>query len=153
MTERELKQLRYLETEISLLQQEYDNLVSKFSEVTDAVSGSEQDYPYLKRTITIRGLPFGLSAAERDICRPQLTELAQLLARYKRAYIALRYSLTEQIAEIPDSEMRVILTLRYIEGYTWPNVAAKIGGAATGDTVRMQCKRFLKTCSQCSESR
>ncbi len=150
MTERDLKQQRYLETEINLLQQEYDGLAAKLFEVTDAVSGSEPEYPYLKRTITIKGLPFDLSDAELAICKPELAALAAQLAQYKQACIALRRGLTEQIARIPDSEMRLILTLRYIEGYTWSSVAAKIGGAATEESVKKYCQRFLKKLSPMS---
>lgn len=153
MTEQDLKQLRYLETEINLLQQEYDGLAKMLSEVTDTVSGSEPNYPYLKRAITIKGLPFELSDAELAACRPQLAALAEQIAQYKQTYIALRHSLTEQIAGIPDSELRLILSLRFLEVLPWKSVAARIGGNATEESVKKCYQRFLKSRPQCPESR
>ena len=47
------------------------------------------------------------------------------------------------IASIEDSQMRQIMTLRYVYGYTWQRVAMDIGGGNTGDSVRKAHDRFL----------
>lgn len=52
--------------------------------------------------------------------------------------------LTRYIAEIDDSLVRQIMTLKYVELRSWPEVAAEIGGGNTEDSVRKKTERYLK---------
>lgn len=43
-----------------------------------------------------------------------------------------------------DAQMRMILSLRFVNGLTWRQVAHSIGGGNTEDSVRKACQRFLQ---------
>lgn len=45
---------------------------------------------------------------------------------------------------VDDRQMRQILTLRYLDGLTWWEVADRIGGGNTADGVRMAHVRYLQ---------
>ena len=50
----------------------------------------------------------------------------------------------EFIASIEDSRVRRIINLRFVEGLSWNQVADKIGGGNTDDSVRKVYERFMK---------
>lgn len=52
--------------------------------------------------------------------------------------------LNRYIESVEDSEMRMILSLRYVNGLNWNQVAASISLYATEDSVRKAHDRFLK---------
>ena len=47
------------------------------------------------------------------------------------------------INTVDDSKMRMILSLRYINGLSWLQIAFSIGDGNTSDSVRIAHKRFL----------
>jgi len=49
----------------------------------------------------------------------------------------------QAILQCPDLHMRRILCLRYLDGLAWEEVAARIGGGNTEDSVRKAAQRFL----------
>ena len=57
--------------------------------------------------------------------------------------IDLVEEIEEYINTIDDSLTRQILSLRYVNGLTWEQVAASIGGGNTADSVRKVAERFL----------
>lgn len=139
MTKKELMQLRYLNKEIELLKQQIDKLEHEMETVvvSDTVIGSNPEFPYQKRTFKIEGV--GIGYYEK-----QLKRLRNKLRRRMEELMETRGELEEYIATIPDSLIRQILTLRYINGLSWQQVAAHIGGGNTADSVRMMHNRFLK---------
>ena len=48
-----------------------------------------------------------------------------------------------EIYAVKDSQVRLILFLRYVDGMSWRNIAARVGGGNTSDSVRMIHNRFL----------
>ena len=48
------------------------------------------------------------------------------------------------IENVDDAQMRMILSLRFVNGLTWRQVAHSIGGGNTEDSVRKACQRFLQ---------
>lgn len=144
MAQNMFKQLRYLESEISLLEKQYESLQSNLCLVADTVTGSSQEFPFLKRTITIEGIPVPLSEQDISQTRPYLKELSVTLARRKEEYFHLFRKLQSCLQSVPDSELRQIIQMRFLEGLPWKSVAAKIGGNATEDNVRKRCVRYLK---------
>ena len=48
------------------------------------------------------------------------------------------------LTTITDSRMRRIINLRFIDGLSWNNVADKIGGGNTEDSIRMAFNRFME---------
>ena len=48
-----------------------------------------------------------------------------------------------EIYAVKDSQVRLILLMRYVDGMSWRNIAARVGGGNTSDSVRMIHNRFL----------
>lgn len=73
--------------------------------------------------------------------------------RFYRHYLiraeAERDEIEAFIASVGDSQMRQIIRLRFVEGLSWQAVADVVGGSE--NSVRMQCQRYVKNCSTCSE--
>lgn len=107
-----------------------------YDTVSDTVRGSEQDYPYIERVFTITGL-------DQAGHNAKLKRLKRRLERRKEDLQDKRLEIDEFIGEIDDSLTRQIITLRYVNGLTWGQVAAHIGGGNTADGVRKQCHRYL----------
>ena len=133
MNKNQLRQLRHLKSEIRLLKQQIDNLESEI--VTDRVRGSDVEHPYIERTYIIRGLAYD---------RRKIKRLKEKLQRRVDDLIDLVVEINEYIETIDDSLLRQIITLRHVNGLTWDQVAASIGGGNTADGVRMIHDRFLK---------
>lgn len=53
--------------------------------------------------------------------------------------------LNRYIAEVADSLTRQIMSLRYVNGFNWTQVAMHIGGGNTPDGVRKRHDRFLES--------
>lgn len=54
-----------------------------------------------------------------------------------------RNRLERYIADLPDSLLRMIFALRFINGLTWAQVSEHIGMHTTEDSVKKQCYRYL----------
>jgi len=133
MNKNQLRQLRHLKSEIRLLKQQIDNLESEI--VTDRVRGSDVEHPYIEKTYIIRGLAYD---------RRKIKRLKEKLQRRVDDLIDLVVEINEYIETIDDSLIRQIITLRYVNGLTWDQVAAHIGGGNTADSLRKMHDRFLK---------
>lgn len=128
MTKKELSQLYWLNREI-------EEEKRKLAELTAAASGGVQN---------ITGLPHVgggdktgnlaiLIAEQRDLIE---LKVKQSVIEYNR--------LNRYIASVEDAQMRMILSLRYVNGLSWQQVADGIGGNNTADGVRKSHDRFLK---------
>lgn len=53
--------------------------------------------------------------------------------------------LERYIAGIPDSRTRMIMSFRFVDGFSWGKVASKVGGGNTADTVRKICSRYINS--------
>jgi hypothetical protein len=76
----------------------------------------------------------------------EIADLRDLLDSKLKKCIYEFNRLNNYIQSIEDSEMRMILTLRYINGMCWEQVAAGISPYASGDSVRKAHDRFLSRC-------
>lgn len=134
MTEKELEQLYFLHKEISLLKDQINTLEPRV--VTDKVSGSSYEFPYTLHNITITGLD------EKEYSR-KLRRLERKLRLRLDELMNLVDEINEYISSQEDSEIRQILSLRYINGLTWHQVAKHLG-YADESVPRKRCNRFLK---------
>ena len=125
-----LDQLRHLNREIEILQEHIHKAETVV--VTDVVVGSDVEYPYLKRSITIAGT--------ND---KRIKQLKRRLTRKLNELITAKEEMLEYISTVEDSEMRQILILRYTEGLTWPQVARRMGRQGDGSTERKKHDRYL----------
>ena len=135
MTKQQLRQFRFLKNEIKILQEQIDNL--KVGIVADVVEGSESEFPFTKRRFVITGID--CKEYERKSKR-----LQRMLQRRIDDLMDLLEEITEYIESIDDSLLRQIIYLRHVNGLTWDQVAASIGGGNTGESVRKMHDRFLE---------
>jgi hypothetical protein len=106
------------------------------------------------------GMPHGSSGGNKlESEAIELVDLRNAIARKKalRSECAMtihaqeilclteRNRLERYIASVPDSLTRQIMALRFINGLSWWQVAYSIGGNNTGDSVRMNVKRYLQS--------
>lgn len=54
------------------------------------------------------------------------------------------------IEGIEDEYTQKIIYWHYIQGYTWDNVSAKLGGYASADCVKITAHRYIKSSVACS---
>lgn len=128
VSKKELSQLYYLSREI-----EQDR--KRLEELEAAAQGSTQQ---------ITGMP--RAAGFSDKVGKYVAEIADLRGmieqKVQRCWHELK-RLNRYIASVEDSQMRQILTLRYINHMTWQQVASAMGNYNTADNLRMQHNKFL----------
>ncbi|APF26675.1 rNA polymerase, sigma-24 subunit, ECF subfamily [Clostridium sporogenes] len=134
MNKEELKQLRYVKSEIESIKKQLSDL--DYTVATDKVKGSSSHFPYVQRSFTITGVDFLEYNRKAERLRRKLNKRIKEL-------IDLVEKTNEFIEDIDDSLIRQVISLRYINGLTWEDVANNIGGNNTSDSVRMLCNRFL----------
>jgi len=135
MDKKQLKQLRYLKKEIDMLKNQIENM--DYIITTDSASGSNPDFPYEPRRFRIEGIDY-------DDYNRKISKLKKQLQRRIDKLLNLMKETNEYINNIDDSLIRQIISLKYVDGLTWEQVAASIGGGNTPDSVRKMCNRFLE---------
>ena len=127
MTKERLSQLIWLKLEI----EELSNRVRK---IENALSG---------RTSRIDSMPWlgGAKDLVGDLI-PELGALTDKLLESRKRAMAEFSVLQTFIDQIDDSQVRLIFTMRYLDGYSWHQVAWRLGGN-TADSVRMVHNRYL----------
>ena len=129
MTKKELSQLYYLNREI----EEQQRRLAELETVATSC------------TATITGLP--RTSGMADKIAKYAIEIADLKAlldlNLKKCFYELN-RLNRYIQSVDDSQMRMILSLRYINGYNWRQIAFSIGGGNTEKGIQMMVKRFLE---------
>ncbi len=129
MTKKELSQLYYLKKEIKEQQKRLSEL--------EALATS--------CTAKITGLPNGNGVSDK--IANYATEIADLKSlldlNLKKCFYELN-RLDRFISSVNDSEMRIILTLRYSQGLSWQQIAQNMGVLGDGSTERKKHNRFLK---------
>ena len=129
MTKKELSQLYYLRKEIKEQQRRLSEL--------EALATS--------CTANVTGIPTGNGVSDKVAnYAAQIADLKGLLdLNLKKCFYELN-RLDRFISSVKDSEMRIILTLRYSQGLTWQQVAQNMGVLGDGSTERKKHNRFLK---------
>jgi hypothetical protein len=148
MTKKELSQLYWLNREIKLKQKELDKLEQSLNNmvIQDSVQGSGLSIPFAKHNISVAGIKntkeyFRLKAEIEDVKALKELRQKQCIYEYNR--------LNRYIESIDDSEMRIILSLRYLNGLGWQQIANEIGGGNTDESIKKACYRFLNKKQSC----
>lgn len=128
MTKKELSQLYYLNREIERDKERLDRL---------RMLASNPSGPNLT------GMPSGGSFDNRleRLCA-EIIDLEAIISAKVTQCVHERNRLERYIADIPDSFIRQIFQLRFVNGLNWQQVAASIGNN-TADSVRMACNRYI----------
>ena len=129
MTKKELSQLYYLNREI----EEQHRRLQELEDIATSCSAQVTGMPHISG-ISDR---IGKYAAE-------IADLKGLLdLNLKKCFYEL-HRLNRYIESIEDSQIRMIISLRYVNGFGWEQVAASIGGGNSDKNVQMAVNRFLK---------
>ena len=119
---------------ISKLEKQIDKIESDGA-VVDKVRGGLGGIQSFK----IEGFPY-----------PEYSRKKTLLYNRKAILSELEMEITERLNEVEqfiksvqDSHLRRIITYRVVEGLSWNEVAYKIGGGNTEDSVRKAFERFM----------
>lgn len=110
--------------------------------VKDKVKGGEGGL----QSFNIEGFPTREYSKKKTLLYARKTTLSLLEADIEEKIVEVE----QFIAGISDSRIRRIIDLRYINNYSWNDVAAKIGGGNSEDTVRKQFERFMEKLSEMS---
>lgn len=130
LTVKEMSQLYYLNWEIEHLQRQLEELECLAEGTTQVITG----------------MPHGSGTSDKvGRYAVQIADLRSMIDNRKaRCWDELR-RLNAYIDGVEDSLTRQILTLRYVNGLSWQQVADSVGGANTEDSVKKICYRYLST--------
>ncbi len=120
--------LHEVESDIEKIKESKDNIIKT------TVRGSSQEFPYTERRYTVEG--FDSNTMRR------LERKEQSLIKSRIALSEAKEEVETLMLELPPRIQRII-KYKYFENMTWEEVAVKIG-RGTGDSLRMEMKRFLK---------
>ena len=123
----EFKQLFYLSKEIAYYQLKIEKLRTKAEGCTQQLS----DMP--------KG---GTSGKKIEDTAIEIAEVSQIRDAIIRKRERERVKLLEMIEQVPDSEMRLILLLRYDARMPWKDVAKELN--STSEAVRSKDKMFFQ---------
>ena len=135
MTFKEYKKLWALPADIKARESRIEKLLRRKDTIAqDAVHGSAENFPYTKHTVIIRGVK-----TEADVSAMQ-ERLKKLNDEYDRLY---GRALIE-IEDITDPEVRVAISRRSFDGWSWAEVAQELSPSRDAETVRMVVNRYFK---------
>lgn len=129
MTKKELSELYWLNREIEEEQRKLNELKAAATDCTAKITG----LPHVAGTHDKIGDLSILIAEQKDLIE---LKVRQSVIEYNR--------LNRYITSVPDAQMRTILSLRYVNGLSWQQIASSIGGGNTADGIRKKHDRFLK---------
>lgn len=127
MTKTDLEQLKPLILEINNLQKDIDNIPI----TSDSVTGSRLHIPYDKHSIPIEGLDIKKRIRLKARLQIKLDELQEQLK-----------AMEDWLDTVEDSEMRVILRLKYRNSMTHQEIAGQLGYSRIAITQKIS--RFFK---------
>lgn len=132
------QEIKYLSKKIDDLKNE--RIKHEAKKKHDMVRASSKEFPYVEHNVHIEGLT---SASEMFLNSKINTEIRKLESRYENL-LHVTNDVLDFIESIDDSHMRMIITYRIIENYSWGQVADAMGGGNTEDSVRKAFVRFIE---------
>lgn len=129
MTTKELYQLYHLNHEIEMDRLRLRNLEARAQPAAQVITGM----PHTPGTKDKVGE-----------CAAEIADLRGIIEAKHRQCLYERARLERYIAGIDDSLTRQMFKLRFVNGLTWRQVAACIGGGNTGDGCRKAVQRYLR---------
>lgn len=133
MTREELSQLFYLNREIEMDEQRLEMLMLRSQPGAQVLDGMPRSSGTSDRT--------GRYALA-------IVALSNAIDEKRQYFVRERIRIERHIAGIDDDMIRQILTYRFMDGLRWRQVARRIGGTATEDSVRQRCSRYLRASTQ-----
>lgn len=136
------QEIKYLSKRIDKLKNE--RIKHEAKKKHDMVRASSHNFPYVEHNVHIEGIT--------DIEELSINSKINQAIREEEEKLRLRYEnllettndVLDFIESIEDSRMRMIVTYRIIENYSWSQVADAMGGGNTEDSVRKAFVRFVE---------
>lgn len=130
MTLKELSQLYYLNREIENDRRRLEELEAKLAS---------------PHSPNLSGMPRSTACKnEIESFVADIIDLMAIMAAKQQQCIYEHSRLMRYITEIDDSLTREIFILRFVNGLSWRQVAASVGGNNTEASVKMICYRHIK---------
>lgn len=127
MTMHELSQLNYLNCEISEYKQ-------KLAQLESMASGNGTHFT---------GLPHINSISNKTAIACDISDIkATIEEKAKQSIMQYKY-INDYISSLDDCLIRQIITLRFVNGLKWRDVAQRIGGNNTESSVQVMLRRYL----------
>lgn len=93
----------------------------------------------------ITGMPRKPGASDTiGITVPLVVDLREKLTRELAQFQAEKEKLESYIESVPDMNVRLILTLRFVDMKKWNEIADIVGGEATESSVKQLLYRFIR---------
>lgn len=105
--------------------------------VTDSVRGSSPYFPYIERHRKITGIDY-------QTYNRKVERLKRRLQRRVDELMDLTTEVYRLIESVEDSLTRQAIMLKYVNGLSWSQTAAHIGGGNTAEGLRKRVQRFFK---------
>ena len=105
--------------------------------VHDKVSGSNPDFPFQAQNFNISGQVEHYMESSELEKEKQLLQDRMVKARYKKIMV-------EQWMENAPARIQRLVRLKYFERLSWEQVAERIGGNTSADSVRMELNKYMK---------
>lgn len=137
MTKKELSQLYWLRREIEEDRRRLDEL--------EAIAASPASPRY-------DGMPHAPGAGD-GMARmaAEIADLKAIISAKQQLCVHECKRLARYISSIPDSRTRLIFAFRFMEGLSWRQIAVRVGGGNTEDSVKKTCYRYLDRENQTSD--
>lgn len=129
------KEIDEIENRIERLQKKLRRIQTD-GNIKDVVKGGDGGI----QTFHINGYP----VADEEETQYLISKNVRSLRERKLRVEELITCIEEYVNTLDDSRMRRMITMRYIEGKTWIQVAQRMGRQYTEDSCKKQMERFLK---------
>ena len=102
------------------------------------------------KSLKFEGMPHGSGVYDKiGELVPGIVDIEDRITECEKEYIELKERVEHWINDLPveDIKAQYFLTMRYIEGYRWEEIADSCSdceGITSGSAVRMYCQRYLK---------
>ncbi len=138
MTKELLEQADSLIEEIKDIERRLKNIEKKEKTILgDFVTGSEHEYPYIKRNFRINGVSNKIFSSKTK--RQYKKMLKSKKYRYEKMVKQIEYELNY----INNSEIRRIIRFRYYDNLSWIQIQIKMQYNSE-NTARMKLERFFE---------
>lgn len=135
MTIKELSQLYNLNREI-------EQNKRRLSELTASATDT---------SVKVSGLPHIHGVSNKTAIAAEIADLeASISARIQLSIVEYN-RLNRYINNIEDCLVRQIISLRFINGLKWRDVAQNIGGNNSEESIKKVFMRYIKSCPECPE--
>lgn len=136
MNKEELSQISSLKKEIALLEKQINNVkYTVYPELgSDSVKGSSRHFPYTEHSIKITGTNYkGYKRKVKILTNELKARRNELINRISE--------INKYIESIPNSDVRMIVQCKYIDGLTWDEIEKEL--YMHKRTAQMKLKAWL----------